>query len=92
MQLDGAKRDRLVWTGDLHFAFNTIAVTTADWDMVRSTFDFVFDRRLASGGISTVSPMGAPAANAESWSTAFASFLLDYDLDLINEVFDYYQW
>lgn len=40
--VDGSKRDRTVWPGDLAIAVPSILVSTGDWDGVRNTLDVLF--------------------------------------------------
>ncbi|KAK4700814.1 hypothetical protein P7C70_g5430, partial [Phenoliferia sp. Uapishka_3] len=88
--LDGAKRDRMVWTGDLHFTARTIAVTTANWDLIRSNFDFAFDFQLRNGGVAVAGQLGARPEDAAVWSAPMSTFLMDYHLDFIDAIYEYY--
>ncbi|KAI0824104.1 bacterial alpha-L-rhamnosidase domain protein [Trametes gibbosa] len=46
---DGAKRDRLVWSGDMAIAVPGIAVTTFDFISIRNAIDSLFGLQDASG-------------------------------------------
>ncbi|KAI0359163.1 bacterial alpha-L-rhamnosidase domain protein [Trametes cingulata] len=46
---DGAKRDRLVWSGDMSIAVPGIAVTTFDLISVRNSLDSLFNLQNANG-------------------------------------------
>ncbi len=41
--VDGAKRDRIVWSGDLGIAVPSILVSTGDWNGVRYSLDSLYD-------------------------------------------------
>ena len=47
--VDGAKRDRLVWSGDMAISLPTIAVSTYDLVSVRNALDSLFNLQFASG-------------------------------------------
>ena len=47
--VDGAKRDRLVWSGDMSISLPTVAVTTYDLISVRNALDSLFHLQYASG-------------------------------------------
>ncbi|KAI0762539.1 bacterial alpha-L-rhamnosidase domain protein [Fomes fomentarius] len=47
--IDGAKRDRLVWSGDMVIAVPGIAVTTSDLVSVRNALDSLFNLQNANG-------------------------------------------
>ncbi|KAI5477313.1 Six-hairpin glycosidase [Pseudohyphozyma bogoriensis] len=89
--LDGGKRDRLVWTGDFFWTARSLAVSTATWEYVRGTIDYVLDSAMYTGAIPTSNPMGISLAAGQVYdeSTA-ADSLADYDLDFLNVVYDYY--
>ncbi|KAF2207756.1 glycoside hydrolase family 78 protein [Cercospora zeae-maydis SCOH1-5] len=43
--LDGAKRDRLVWAGDFYHTTKILASSTARWDYILGTINFILDRQ-----------------------------------------------
>lgn len=53
---DGAKRDRLVWPGDMYIAIPGIAVSTYDMLAVRNALDVVFWRQYADGRLPYAGP------------------------------------
>ncbi|KAK8136321.1 hypothetical protein PG984_004261 [Apiospora sp. TS-2023a] len=53
---DGAKRDRLVWPGDMYIAIPGIAVSTYDMLAVRNALDVVFWRQYSDGRLPYAGP------------------------------------
>jgi hypothetical protein len=45
--VDGAKRDRIVWAGDLAVAVPSILAGTGDWNGVRYTIDVLYDAQVS---------------------------------------------
>ncbi|KAH8664022.1 Six-hairpin glycosidase-like protein [Xylariales sp. PMI_506] len=53
---DGAKRDRLVWPGDMYIAIPGIAVSTYDMLAVRNALDILYDRQYSDGRLPYAGP------------------------------------
>ncbi|KAK8038131.1 hypothetical protein PG994_014898 [Apiospora phragmitis] len=53
---DGAKRDRLVWPGDMYIAIPGIAVSTYDMLAVRNALDVVYWRQYSDGRLPYAGP------------------------------------
>jgi hypothetical protein len=53
---DGAKRDRVVWPGDMYIAVPGIAVSTYDMVAVRNALDVLFDHQYADGSLPYAGP------------------------------------
>ncbi|TPX07143.1 uncharacterized protein E0L32_010944 [Thyridium curvatum] len=53
---DGAKRDRLVWPGDMSIAVPGIAVSTYDMASVRNALDVLYDHQYADGSMPYAGP------------------------------------
>lgn len=53
---DGAKRDRVVWPGDMYIAVPGIAVSTYDMLAVRNALDVLFDHQYADGSLPYAGP------------------------------------
>jgi hypothetical protein len=57
---DGAKRDRMVWPGDMTIAVPGIAVSTYDMLAVRNALNTIYDHQYSDGGMPYAGPpMGA---------------------------------
>ncbi|KAI1847213.1 hypothetical protein JX266_006753 [Neoarthrinium moseri] len=53
---DGAKRDRLVWPGDMYIAIPGIAVSTYDMLAVRNALDVLYSRQYSDGRLPYAGP------------------------------------
>ena len=62
---DGAKRDRLIWPGDLSIATESVAVSTGDLDSVRTALEALFAQQSADGRLPYA---GAPFPDAVSYT------------------------
>ena len=76
---DGAKRDRIVWSGDLGVSAVTAYVSTGDTLSVKNDLDTLFAMQDAAGGL----PYSGPELNAGTWSDT-------YHLWALIAVVDYY--
>lgn len=53
---DGAKRDRMVWPGDMSIAVPGIAVSTHDMEAVRNALEVIFDHQYSDGSLPYAGP------------------------------------
>lgn len=53
---DGAKRDRVVWPGDMYVAITGIAVSTYDMAAVRNALDVLFEHQYSDGSLPYAGP------------------------------------
>lgn len=53
---DGAKRDRMVWPGDMSIAVPGIAVSTHDMESVRNALEVIFDHQYSDGSLPYAGP------------------------------------
>lgn len=90
--LDGGKRDRLVWAGDFYHTVNVVAASTAEWQHLLSTIEFMFERQLTEApyrGLVPISPsMGSPAEFKRT--TGLYAGLLDYQDLFLAGIGDFY--
>ncbi len=56
MTTDGAKRDRVVWPGDMYIAVPGIAVSTYDMLAVRNALDVLYDHQYEDGSLPYAGP------------------------------------
>jgi hypothetical protein len=77
--VDGAKRDRLIWPGDLGISALTAYVSTGDTLSVKNDLDTLFAHQDSSGGL----PFVGPEAN-------FGVLSDTYHLWTLNVVINYY--
>ncbi|RDX56111.1 Six-hairpin glycosidase [Lentinus brumalis] len=79
---DGAKRDRLVWSGDMSIAVPGIAVTTLDLISIRNALDSLFNLQATTGQL--------PYAGYPFNERGIVSFT--YHLYALIGVANYYHW
>ncbi|TKY88630.1 hypothetical protein EX895_002619 [Sporisorium graminicola] len=56
--LDGAKRDRMVWLGDLYHTVRTVASSSARPDQIEGTLDYIFGYQTTEGTLPISPSMG----------------------------------
>lgn len=60
---DGAKRDRLVWPGDMSISLESVAVSTYDLDSIRNSLDSLLAMQLDNGRLPYAGrPVGYPVS------------------------------
>ncbi|KXS10019.1 glycoside hydrolase family 78 protein [Gonapodya prolifera JEL478] len=59
--LDGPKRDRMMWLGDLYHTMRIVDVSTARWDVLGTTLDAIIATQLANGEVAFAFPIGYDA-------------------------------
>ncbi|KAE9363347.1 glycoside hydrolase family 78 protein [Stipitochalara longipes BDJ] len=67
--MDGAKRDRLVWLGDLSHTTRVVAASTSRNDIIKSTMQYFLDWQTVDGFLPFAPPLGYDSSSA---TTAFA--------------------
>jgi hypothetical protein len=77
---DGAKRDRMVWPGDMTIAVPGIAVSTYDMLAVRNALDTIYDHQYGDGSMPYAGP---PMGSMNEFSDT-------YHLHTLIGTFDYY--
>ncbi|KAL1979888.1 hypothetical protein VTN96DRAFT_5022 [Rasamsonia emersonii] len=82
--VDGAKRDRLVWPGDIVISGPSIFVSTNRLDAIRSGLDSLLAIQLPDGRL--------PYSGIPFQSTDPSNFLwsFTYHLHTLNDIYDYY--
>ncbi|KAH7379772.1 glycoside hydrolase family 78 protein [Cadophora sp. MPI-SDFR-AT-0126] len=78
--VDGSKRDRTVWPGDLAIAVPSILVSTGDWDGVRNTLAVLWNDQTSAGEL----PFAGPGINIYGSDT--------YHMATLIGTYDYYLW
>lgn len=78
--LDGAKRDRLVWIGDFNHTFRVLAQSSARWDYILGSIEYVLEYQVPSGPYAGFVPISAPLGLRPQYAAANPTFrlLLDY--------------
>ncbi|KAG9238053.1 glycoside hydrolase family 78 protein [Amylocarpus encephaloides] len=70
--VDGSKRDRTVWSGDLTIAIPSILVSTGDVDGIRNTLQVLYNDQNGQGAL----PFAGPAINIYNSDTYHMSVLI----------------
>jgi hypothetical protein len=90
--LDGAKRDRAVWAGDLDVSGPAVLYSTAATAYVRSSLELLASYQVASGemagSVSPVAPLGTYPATAD-YPTTGAPYSAAYSMDVVRDIADY---
>ncbi|EKD20340.1 alpha-L-rhamnosidase [Drepanopeziza brunnea f. sp. 'multigermtubi' MB_m1] len=93
---DGAKRDRMVWPGDMTIAVPGIAVSTYDMLAVRNALDIIYHRQYSDGSMPYAGPpMGAFGEFSDTYHLhtlvgTYQYVLYSGDLDWLEERWNAY--
>ncbi|KAH6723779.1 Six-hairpin glycosidase-like protein [Leptodontidium sp. MPI-SDFR-AT-0119] len=93
---DGAKRDRMVWPGDMTIAVPGIAVSTYDMLAVRNALDIIYERQYSDGSMPYAGPpMGAFGEFSDTYHLhtligTYEYILYSGDLDWLKPKWDAY--
>ncbi|KHJ30681.1 putative bacterial alpha-l-rhamnosidase domain protein [Erysiphe necator] len=90
--VDGSKRDRTVWSGDLHVAVPSILVSTGDWDGVKTTLKILYAGQASNGEL----PFAGPKINIYNSDTyhmitliaSYDFFLWTNDKDWLESIYE----
>ena len=92
--LDGAKRDRLVWIGDFYHTVRVVAQTTARWDYIIGTIEYVLSYQVATGPYAGFVPISTSLGSSPEYSDANPSWggLVDYQDLFLAGIGEYYRY
>ncbi|KAJ5851658.1 uncharacterized protein N7529_011043 [Penicillium soppii] len=89
--LDGAKRDRLVWSGDFSHTLRVIAASTQRDDFINGTLAYLIDRQIASGEFKGYFSMSPALGQSSKYTSIYNSAgLQDYQMLFLNAFARYY--
>ncbi|KAL4901686.1 hypothetical protein BDW74DRAFT_181693 [Aspergillus multicolor] len=89
--LDGAKRDRLVWSGDFAHTQRIISASTNRSDFTRGSLEFILQRQETSGPSKGLFAMSPGMGQSAEYASIYASYgLLDYQMLFLNSLARYY--
>lgn len=89
--MDGGKRDRWVWLGDFYITATSIVVSTNEYDTYKGTIEQAFAFAAQSGAVGISNPIGLDADFAQANVGTNSLILSDYQLDLLNSIYLYYE-
>ncbi|KAL5361299.1 Six-hairpin glycosidase-like protein [Aspergillus floccosus] len=82
--LDGAKRDRLVWSGDFTHTQRIISTSTHRSDFARGTLAYLFDRQELKGPFAGYFAMSPAMGQSAKYTSVYKSYgLIDYQMLLL---------
>jgi hypothetical protein len=88
---DGAKRDRLVWSGDFSHTLRVIAASTHRDDFINGTLAFLMDRQLLSGEFTGYFSMSPGLGQSSKYTSIYNSAgIQDYQMLFLNAFARYY--
>lgn len=90
--IDGAKRDRATFGGDLHIIGRSIAYSTQAYEAVKGSISLLTSHQTSEGYLGNLSPIQAPVWNAtrDGEPATYAFYSLTYALLLIVAIKDYW--
>ncbi|KAL1610602.1 hypothetical protein SLS60_002272 [Paraconiothyrium brasiliense] len=92
--LDGAKRDRLVWTGDFYHTVRVVAQTTARWDRILGSIDKVLGYQVRSGPYAGFEAISPALGTRPEYAEAYQGFkgLIDYQDLFLAGIAEYFRY
>lgn len=89
---DGAKRDRLVWPGDLGISAPTAYVSTGDTLSVKNALDTLFNMQDSAGGLPTVGPQVNSGTISDTYHLWALDGVVDYYLYSVDRTWLLAHW
>lgn len=89
--LDGAKRDRLVWSGDFAHTSRVVSTSTHRQDFLTGTLGYILAQQAKSSPYAGFFAMSPTIGEAPDYTLVYNSFgLLDYQMLFLNSFAGYY--
>ncbi|CAG8215828.1 unnamed protein product [Penicillium salamii] len=90
--LDGAKRDRLVWSGDAGHTLRVVAASTHREDFINGTLAYLIERQISSGEFAGYFSMSPALGQSSKYTSTYNSAgLQDYQMIFLNAFARYYR-
>jgi len=90
--IDGAKRDRAVFGGDLHISGRAAAFSSANLEAVRGSIELLTSHQTKDGYLGNLCPIQAPKHSADGEPPTYAFYSLTYALLLVVAIKDYWMF
>lgn len=92
--LDGAKRDRLVWTGDFYHTVRVLAQTTARWEFLLGSIELLFGYQVTSGPYAGFVPISPALGTRPENAAAYPDYtgLVDYQDLFMAGIAEYFRY
>lgn len=88
--IDGAKRDRACFGGDLHVMGRSIAHSTMDFKAVAGSIQLLTSHQTSDGFLGNLCPIQAPVHDGNDEPPTYAFYSLTYALLLVVAIKDYW--
>lgn len=88
--IDGAKRDRAVFGGDLHITGRSASYSTADFAAIRGSIKLLMSHQTKDGFLGNLCPIQAPQHSEDEEPPTYAFYSLTYALALVVALKDYW--
>ncbi|OBT63617.1 hypothetical protein VE03_07340 [Pseudogymnoascus sp. 23342-1-I1] len=88
--LDGAKRDRAVFGGDLYVMGRSLYYSTGRFEAIRGSIDLLTSHQTSDGYLGNLSPAQAPLHDENTEPPTDKFYSLSYSLLLITAIKDYW--
>lgn len=88
--IDGAKRDRSAFGGDLHISGRSIAYSTANFEAIRGTIKLLTSHQTKDGYLGNLCPIQAPVHTGGEEPPTYAFYSVTYALLLVVAIKDYW--
>lgn len=93
--LDGAKRDRLVWAGDFYHTVRVLTLSSARWDYILGSIEYVLSYQLDNGPFAGFLPISANLGSRPEYKESnprnYAG-LVDYQDLFLTSIGEYYRY
>lgn len=88
--IDGAKRDRACFGGDLHVMGRSIAHSTMNFEAIAGSIELLTSHQTSAGYLGNLCPIQAPLHDGEDDPPTYAFYSLTYALLLVVSIKDYW--
>jgi hypothetical protein len=88
--IDGAKRDRACFGGDLYVMGRSIAHSTMSFDAIAGSIELLTSHQTSDGYLGNLCPIQAPAHSSNEEPPTYAFYSLSYALLLVVAIKDYW--
>ncbi|KAI0143381.1 alpha-L-rhamnosidase [Pestalotiopsis sp. NC0098] len=88
--VDGAKRDRLVWPGDIAISGPSIFVSTNSLDTIRNGIDSLMDLQQSDGRLPYAGRPFSEFVGNKTGQTGLFLWSFTYHCHTLNDIYDYY--
>ncbi|KAL4887255.1 Six-hairpin glycosidase-like protein [Aspergillus karnatakaensis] len=89
--VEGAKRDRLIWSGDFVHTQRIMSLSTYQNEYIKGTLEFLLDRQESSGHSAGLFAMSPAMGGSPKYAAIYKDYgLLDYQMQFLNTFARFY--